>query len=339
MTTNTNKFNLLEICDQYCRENTIRPQTISSYKRIVRILLRDTGISFPDEVTHEVLFEWRDSVIGRGCTTTTWNTYHRHIRAVLNYCVRMKLLQENPIVHVKQYRRRNSRGKACSQQDLKKLCQHLQEDTDDPLAVFTLRSLLTLYYTGVRCTQLCGLEWRDISFRKKTIFLHEQYSKTGEKYSIPLHEDLHDILLEMKRDASIRFLDFGPASQVFHLQAYGVSRRYVGNRMTPEQYARVLKRAAQKCRVRVTAHSIRHLFATLLANQEANPKTGELPLTLVAVKDLLGHRNISTTVGYIEPSLETQREVLRGLKSLTSTSSAVSRSSSGVLRVRFPKSA
>ena len=46
----------------------------------------------------------------------------------------------------------------------------------------------------IRCAQLCGLTWEDIDFQENTILFREQHSKTGDKWHIPLHEDLHGTL-------------------------------------------------------------------------------------------------------------------------------------------------
>lgn len=68
----------------------------------------------------------------------------------------------------------------------------------------------------------------------------------------------------------------------------------------------------------------------MLANQESE-KAGksDAPLTLVALKEILGHRNIATTVSYIEPRLASQRRVLGGIEPLDSVNDPVSSRRSG----------
>ena len=276
--------------------------------------MRDTGISRVSEVTPELLLEWRDAVVER-CTTTSFNTYYRHLRAILNHCVRKKYLDENPILSIKQFKRVNTRRKACTQEELERLCQHLESDIDNPVSEFLLRAVLTLYFTGMRRAQLCGLRWEDIDFEANTIHFREKHSKVGDEWDSPLHEDLHGILNRMKLEASRRFPDFSNTDQVFFLQRY--CTRHRGTRMSPDQFSRVLKKASVRCGVNVSSHRVRHLFATILANQDSdNVRNGEIPLTLVALKEILGHRNLSTTISYIEPRLASQRQVLKGIKSL-----------------------
>lgn len=314
--TNRSSFDnqdLVENCLHYCRENVLRPETAAGYLRIIRIFIRDTGTSRVSEITPDLLTEWRESVIRR-CTTTTFNTYLRHLRAILNFCLRKKIIVENPLLGIKQFRRATRRRKACSQEDVNRLCQYLLAECDLPWSRFALNAVLTLYYSGIRRSQLCGLEWRDIDFNERTIFLHSEHSKTGASWSIPLHDDLHAVLLEMKREASQCFPGFRDSDQVFLIQRYSPLHR--GQRMSPGQLSKIIQKSANRCCVDVCAHKIRHLFATIIANQEAQEAGGDVPLTLTALRDILGHRSITTTVGYIEPSLSSQREVIRGIRGL-----------------------
>ena len=326
-TSATNKTDLIEICAEYCRENTLQQATVDGYFRILRIFIRDTGIDTVSDITSECIVDWRDSVVSR-CTTTTFNTYHRHIRAIFNHCVRKKYMDDNPILLIRQCRRATVRRKACSREEIETLCRLLQAGRDDPVSIFLLRAVAVLYYTGIRLSQLCGLEWNDIDFEGSTIFLREKYSKSGMEWSIPLHEDLHGVLFQMRNEANRLFPDFMKSDQVFFLQRY--SDRYLGARMKPDQFARILKKASIRAGVNVSSHRIRHLFATMLANQESEKAgKGDAPLTLVALKEILGHRNIATTVSYIEPRLASQRRVLGGIEPLGGVNDPVSGRRSG----------
>ena len=305
---------LLEVCTWYCNENPLRPESVRGYHRVISVFIRDTGISRVSELSPELLLEWRDSVVNR-CTTTSFNTYYRHLRAVLNYCVRKKILDENPLLSIRQFKRAHRRRKACSHDELEKLCQHLQSDVDNPLSDFILRAVLTLFYSGMRRSQLCGLRWHDIDFQSNTICFRADHSKSGRLWEIPLHDELHGILRQMRLEASRRFPDFSESDQVFCLQRY--SHRHRGPGMSPDQFSKLLKKAAARCGVNVSSHRIRHLFASILANQDTdNVRNGEVPLTLVALKEILGHRSISTTIGYIEPKLTSQKQMLKGIKSI-----------------------
>ena len=307
-----NKQDLACICARYCHERPLRPVTIQGYTRLVERFMNDTNVRRVDGVTREILLAYRDQVVERS-SPTTYNNYHRHLRALLNFCVDQGLIDENPILKIKPFTRVNVRRKGCTQEDLETLCQFLESDTR-PLSPIILNMVLTLFYTAMRRAQLCGLIWQDIDFGDNTILLRKQHSKNGREWRIALHNDLRDRLVKMKQDARERFPDFSETDQVFWIQRY--STGYSGERLTPDQFAGILRRAARRSGVRISAHMIRHLVATTLANQDPGEfhENGEIPATLNTIKDFLGHESISTTIGYIEARLSTQRQVIKGLE-------------------------
>lgn len=309
------KPSLTEVCALYCDERPLRPSTVRMYTYVTGLFERDTGISALEDITAERLLEWRDDVVARS-TTTTFNNYHRHLRSLLNFCVELGLIESNPMSRIKPFTRANTRRKACSRKDILKLCNHLKSDTQNSASPVILAIVLTLYYTGIRCSQLCGLIWRDIDFEQNTIRLRKYHSKNGREWHIPLHNSLRPWLEDLRIDAVDRFADFSESDQVFRIQAY--SSRYMGDRLTPMQLTDIFRRFSLRCGVKVTPHKIRHLFATSLANQhrEDYEKTGDVPVTLVSIKEILGHSNIATTVSYIEPRLSGQRVVIKGLEDL-----------------------
>ncbi|MDE0280848.1 MAG: tyrosine-type recombinase/integrase [Gammaproteobacteria bacterium] len=310
---NIKNWDLMDICAWYCRQRPLRPATVTAYKGCMSLFCRDTGIRTPEEVTLHQFLQWRDSVVTRS-STTTFNNYYRHLRAVFNYCVELDLMPDNPILQVKPFTRYNTRRKACTEADLKKLCRHIYNDQANHLSPFLLNLVLTLYYTGMRRAQLCGLQWEDIDFSQDTILLRKYHSKSEEELLIPMHGDLRNRLLAMKWDVWNWFSDFSKEDQVFWIQRY--SDRYRGERLNPEQLSGIFKRTTAKCGVDVSPHKIRHLVATTLANlaPEEIEDVYNIPASLVALRDILGHRDIKMTVDYIEPKLSSQQQILKKLR-------------------------
>lgn len=305
---------LTYICECYCRERDLRPATIENYTRVVQRFIENTGVRRIDEITKPVLLKWRTAV-GNRSSTTTYNNYHRHMKAVLNYCVEERLIDENPFLSVKPYRRVSGRRAPPSNDDMVALFEYLESDTDDPLSPFYLTMVETLYFTGMRSSQLCGLVWSDIDFETDTILLRKQYSKTGKEWRIALHEDLSETLLDFMIDAKTRFREgFHESDQVFWIQRYCSS--YSGGRLTPDKVTGIFKRLNRRIGILVSAHRIRHLFATIAANshrKEGDDST-DCPMSLVSLQEILGHENITTTTGYIKPQISMQRVVMKSIR-------------------------
>ena len=78
-------------CFQYCTSKAIRPSTIKSYKNVVRTFVGNTGITGLEQITPELLTEWKN-VVAKRSSAATFNNYYRHLSALFNYCVKKKLL-------------------------------------------------------------------------------------------------------------------------------------------------------------------------------------------------------------------------------------------------------
>ncbi|MCY4228130.1 MAG: tyrosine-type recombinase/integrase [Gammaproteobacteria bacterium] len=310
--SSNSEYDLVNVVEQYCRQRPLRPATQQTYRSHAERFVRDTSVRRVDYITQEVLLEWRELIAERA-SRTTYNTYHRHLRALLNFCVEIELIDRNPILKIRQFRRVNVRGKGCTMEELQEVCDFLARDSRE-LSPLILNMVLTLFYTGMRRSQLCGLDWKDIDFQENTIMLRKQHSKTGREWAIPLHDELRPRLLEMKEDVMQHFPSFSESDQVFMIQRY--SSYYRGARMAPEQLGQILRRTADRSGIRISAHRIRHLVATTLANKDTEDfhEKGTIPYTLNSIKDFLGHEDITTTIGYIESNVSSQRTIIKGLK-------------------------
>jgi site-specific recombinase XerD len=138
--------------------------------------------------------------------------------------------------------------------------------------------LLTLVMTGLRRSELIGLDWCDVALDPPRPSLLVRRAKGGRPRRQPLPRQLADKLqrLRAERDAS-------PSGPVF----CGLE----GARLQPTILAGIIARAASGAGLEkhVTAHTLRHTAATWL--REA---TGDTRL----VAEYLGHADLSTVSRY-----------------------------------------
>ncbi len=196
------RIRMTRVLEQYIADKVLRPATVDSYWTILQILEDDSQIRYLDEMTPERLRGWKEQVMAR-TSPTTWNGYRRTIRAILNYSVERGLLVENPLRMIKPSSRGNTRGRCLKEAEFQQVVRFLEQDPD-PLAAFTLKIIRTFYYTGIRRSQLCGLNWGDMDLDQQTILLRKQHSKTGKVWVIPMHERLLGILRELRDDLTER---------------------------------------------------------------------------------------------------------------------------------------
>lgn len=190
-----------------------------------------------------------------------------------------------------------------TQQEQCRLCEYLMSNMN----MKNLGILVSLY-TGIRVGEICALQWEDISFSEKTIFVHQtmQRIQTGKEDAktkiivtppkssssvriIPLPEDLETVM----RNCSCR-------RKGYFLT--GSESKYVEPRTMQNQF----KRAAESCVIEnVNYHVLRHTFAT---------RCIELGFDVKTLSELLGHSSVNITMNrYVHPSMELKRDHMQRL--------------------------
>jgi site-specific recombinase XerD len=152
-----------------------------------------------------------------------------------------------------------------------------QPDSDTILGLRDRAVLTLLYGTGIRASECAGLTEKDIDWQENMIRV---LGKGGHERTIPLNDEVVHVLRQYRlaRGAVKSHEPF------FRSREGGaLSRNAV--------YERV-RRAAQKARIqkRVSPHRLRHTFATHLVQEGVG---------LVTLRDLLGHKQITSTQIYI----------------------------------------
>jgi site-specific recombinase XerD len=136
--------------------------------------------------------------------------------------------------------------------------------------------LMTAYGAGLRISEACSLETSDIDSKRKLIHVHE--GKGAKDRYVMLSERLLDVLRTYWKTAR---------PQGHFLFPGGIP----GRSITTSAVQRVLHQVVVRCRFskRVTAHSLRHGFATHLLETGTDIRT---------IQRLLGHSSVQTTARY-----------------------------------------
>jgi integrase len=134
---------------------------------------------------------------------------------------------------------------------------------DDPdwLLIFEL-----FYYTGGRRAEICNLKWEDIDLAAGTVKIR---GKGDKERSIPLHPKLK--------------------SKLSSLKGTGKIVPYTANRIW-DRFGQYCRKAEITSKEKQHPHALRHSFASHLILRGVG---------LPAVKELLGHERIETTMVYV----------------------------------------
>lgn len=147
--------------------------------------------------------------------------------------------------------------------------------------------LLILYSTGIRRSELYGLDWTDIDLEGRQL---KVTGKRNKQRIVPFGDELKQALLSYRQS-----LDELPEESVA-TKALLVDRKKGDRLSSAKIYDTVHKYLSQvTTQKKRSPHVLRHSFATAMLNHDAN---------LQAVKELLGHESLATTEIYTHTSFE-----------------------------------
>lgn len=198
-------------------------------------------------------------------------SYFNKFRCAVNEAYDSRLLNENPLRHVKGIKQKESKREFLTQEELQLLAR--TECDLEPLKNAALFSALT----GLRWSDICRLKWQDIQRTESGCFLHIIQKKTADVIMHPISETAVNLLGER-----------GKASEgIFEHLKYTDSNN--------DKIKRWILRAG--IHKKITFHNFRHTYATLLLNKGVD---------IYTVSTMLGHKKIETTMIYAKVLNETK---------------------------------
>ncbi len=285
---------LEELLTLYQQEKPqLSPRTIQKYKSVITMFIRDSEIS-GIYITHNKCVEWRNKILKRS-SAGNCNNYHRHMKSLFNFAVKEGYLDTNVFKSIDFLKVNNIKRKTISQATLDKLLTVIKYDEYySHHAWFYLAMIDVFIFTAIRRRQLIGIRWCDINFDNKTLYLDAKYSKNNNDNLVPINQILIDHFLVLKRKSK----NLRQSEQVFNITKF--INKYKGNRMNEEHISRLFTKWSNRIDIQVSPHRFRHTTATKIANSGCNLKS---------LQKLLNHRNIKTTMSYIEVNIDDLRKI------------------------------
>jgi integrase len=300
----------------------VRPSdSMSTMVRLVcDLLARDVNVHQWSDLTTKRLIAWREIILARA-KPQTWNTYRRHLQVLVNFALKIGHLSENPLT-ISGIPEPKVKPKTLNFQSMRAVIDYL-ESSDCSLQPywFWLAVVRILYGTGIRRRQLLALRWTDVTdldTANACILVAARGSKTRREWTIPLLP----VCIEALRDIRHRTQEVaGPSrifseAQIFNINLWRQQSRYRRAEMDNGQlgsFFRKLNRALKHPQENHSAaiqhlscHRFRHTFATEFARQ------GDLR----TLQEILGHTNISTTMRYVHPDLDSMRQLMGKIRSI-----------------------
>jgi len=145
------------------------------------------------------------------------------------------------------------------------------------------RLLLLLFYTtGMRLSELTGLQCGDVDLHRKTV---QVTGKRNKQRVIPLHSEIEDGLSLWLSDRNGYLFSTENGKPMYRMYIYRLVNRYL--RLFSDS-------------LKTSPHVLRHSFATHMLNNGAQ---------LMAIKEILGHSSLAATQVYTKNSFEKLKKI------------------------------
>jgi integrase/recombinase XerC len=277
-------------------ERRFSPHTVLSYQTDLRqfasFLSKTYELTDPTQADHMLIRSWIVELMQQQHDPRTVNRKVACLRSYYKYLLRTNVITRNPMLRI------------TAPKMAKKLPDFVAEDSLNGLLnsfnfpdTFVGRRdqlvLELLYGTGIRLSELIGIQHDDVSLSTRTVRVT---GKGNKQRIVPLNPTL---LLVLERYLAQKQIEFGSVDN-----ASGAL--LVTEKLEP-LYEKLVYRTVKQYLSQITTassqqhpHVLRHSFATHLLGKGAD---------LNAIKELLGHANLAATQVYTHLSIDKLKAV------------------------------
>ena len=205
------------------------------------------------------------------------------LRSFYKYLYNESLIKKNPYLYVSLPKKEKKLPRYVNYEDLDLILNIPDLETKDGIRDRLILEIL--YGTGIRVSELCNIELKDLDLKEKTI----RITGKGDKERIVLYGEYCSEILD-------KYLKVRDIKEKKLIQSNN------GNKINASSIQKILKDILKRASLKknITPHVFRHTFATHLLNEGCD---------ILTVKELLGHSSLDTTQIYTHVSNEKLRKV------------------------------
>ncbi|GAB3911389.1 tyrosine-type recombinase/integrase [Mucilaginibacter boryungensis] len=276
-------------------EKRYSPHTVSAYKAdleqfFAHVNHPEQTITHPNEITHHHIRNWMVDMMDNDITARTVNRKTAVLRKYFKFLLQSDVIDSNPTAKIQTPKTPKKLPVVVETDKL----DHLLDTGFDAGFEGTRDKLILemLFGTGIRLAELVGLKETDINVYEGTI---KVLGKRKKERIIPINKELKRVIaeyLELKKSEkfnnnSLTLVVTNKGANAYPKLIYNIVRRYLSEISTQNKRS---------------PHVLRHTFATSLLNKGAD---------LNAIKELLGHANLSATQVYTHNSVERLKSIYK----------------------------
>jgi len=285
-------------------ERQVSPQTLRAYERDLltfhEFLARDFLGKEPEAVRPQdvdplAVRSFLAALTRKGLSKRSQGRTLSAVRSLFRFACREGTLEANPAQGVRTPKFPKTLPRHLRPGEIETLVE-APEAGDGPLALRDRAILEILYATGVRVSELTGLDWRDIDLSSRVLRVMGKGSKERMvPFGRPAADALRAWLAVWEGVRGARSEDHGEEPVFLNNRGGRLSIRSVERTIDRWVEASALAKG-------VHPHTLRHTFATHLLENGAD---------LRGIQELLGHASLSTTQKYTHLEVERLLAVYR----------------------------
>ncbi|MEG8947398.1 tyrosine-type recombinase/integrase [Rosettibacter firmus] len=209
------------------------------------------------------------------------------LRKLFDYAIKNELIQINPIRNISNPKVQRKLPETISVDFYEEILKSIEEKVKNPEQRITNKAIFELLYgCALRVSEICNLNIEDINIEKMNV---KAFGKGSKVRIVPLGTKSLPILMEY-----LKLRNEKSGALFIDKQGRRINRFYV---------YKIIKSFLKDAEiVKKSPHILRHSAATHMLDRGAD---------LMAVKEILGHENLSTTQIYTHVSIERIKKIYK----------------------------
>jgi tyrosine recombinase XerC len=267
-------------------EKNASPHTLAAYERDLRQVaayLKECEVRW-DKASNVVLRGFLAELHEKKRKKTTIGRKLAALRSFYDFCLRKNWIAENPAKILATPRQEKRVPSFLSEDETSALLDLPR--SEEPLDLRDKAILELFYATGIRVSELVGIETADLHFGERLVRVR---GKGKKERIVPFGSKAREALEDYRR-VRPQLAEGGDGGEAFFLN-------YRGGRLTTRSVQRMVHKYIRRTAVsrKISPHSLRHSFASHLLGRGAD---------LRVIQELLGHASLATTQKYTHVDLK-----------------------------------
>ena len=237
------------------------------------------------EISFQIVRSWIASLLEKGVTPRSVNRKISTLKTYFKFLIRENVISESPMLKIIAPKSKKRLPVFIEENQIENLLNEVE--FDEGFIGERDKLIIELFYvTGIRLSELINIKVFDINFSNSLI---KVLGKRNKERLIPLSINIVNELQTFVKKYNLNnylFTNLG-GTKVYTKLVYRVVKKYIG------KISSVNKKSP---------HILRHTFATHMLNNGAD---------INAIKELLGHANLSATQVYTHNTIEKLKTVYK----------------------------